>query len=640
MQINAEYSASGASVQLNTFGMRPMQARVFEKSAQQNILLKSPPASGKSRALMYVALEKLKQNQISKVIVSVPEKSIGSSFRSQKLSESGFHSDWILNPEHDLCSPESESGKVKKLLEFLDGEGSVLVCTHSTLRQAFSKASVAKFDQCLVAIDEFHHVSSSDDSRLGVVVRELLNRGKAHIFAMTGSYFRGDSEPIMQPQDEEKFSKVTYSYYEQLDGYKYLNRIEICMSFYRGTYLDSITKVFDENRKTIIHIPSVNSGESTKEKYYEVASILDAIGTYKSTDPETGVVTVTTKSGKDLKVADLVNDNPEDRFRITNFLRQMSSKDELDVLIALGMAKEGFDWPFCEVALTVGYRASMTELVQIIGRTTRDSVGKSIATFINFVAEPIVTDSELVSGTNNIFKAIAASLLMEDVLAPKAGFLENRAQPIGIQLGAVKIKGFEKPTSERVNSILENDLVDLRARVFQDDRYAKAALGATTPEVLNKHLTPKIIREIYPELTPSEVKSLTDAFVVTNALRSSSIHEENGQKFLKVGKSLILVEELDLDLISKISPFSETFEVVSKELSSEVLREIQDLIRSSRSDLTKELAGELWPKVNEWFERFGKEPSYESVDPDEKLLAEVLAFMRDAKRNSQKAKDT
>jgi hypothetical protein len=443
----------------------------------------------------------------------------------------------------------------------------------------------------------------------------------------------------MQPQDEEKFSKVTYSYYEQLDGYKYLNRIEICMSFYRGTYLDSITKVFDENRKTIIHIPSVNSGESTKEKYYEVASILDAIGTYKSTDPETGVVTVTTPSGKDLKVADLVNDNPEDRFRITNFLRQMNSKDELDVLIALGMAKEGFDWPFCEVALTVGYRASMTELVQIIGRTTRDSVGKSIATFINFVAEPIVTDSELVSGTNNIFKAIAASLLMEDVLAPKAGFLENRAQPIDIQLGAVKIKGFEKPTSERVNSILDNDLVDLRARVFQDDRYAKAALGATTPEVLNKHLTPKIIREIYPELTQSEVKSLTDAFVVTNALRSSSIHEENGQKFLKLGKSLILVEELDLDLISKISPFSETFEVVSKELSSEVLREIQDLIRSSRSDLTKELAGELWPKVNEWFERFGKEPSYESVDQDEKLLADVLAFMRDAKRNSQKAKD-
>jgi superfamily II DNA or RNA helicase len=639
VQINAEYSASGQSVEVNKYGMRAMQARVFEKNVEQNILLKSPPASGKSRALMFVALEKLKSGQVTKVIVSVPEKSIGSSFRSQKLTQGGFHSDWILEPAFDLCSPQSEAGKVNKLIEFLRSDARILVCTHSTLRQAFVRASVEDFDNCLVAIDEFHHVSSSEDSKLGAVVKDLLNRGKSHLFAMTGSYFRGDSEPILQPQDEDKFSKVTYSYYEQLDGYEHLKTIEICMSFYRGTYLDSIEKVFDEDRKTIIHIPSINSGESTKEKYFEVAAILDTIGTYKSTDPESGVVTVTTKRGKELKVADLVNDNAEDRFRITNFLRQMSAKDELDVIIALGMAKEGFDWPFCEVALTIGYRASMTELVQIIGRTTRDSFGKSKATFINFVAEPIITDSEIVSGTNNIFKAIAASLLMEDVLAPKSGFLENRAQPIDIQLGGVKIKGFEKPNSDKVNSILENDLVDLRARVFQDDRYAKAALGGTSPEVLNKHLTPKIIREIYPDLSQREVRSLSEAFVVTNALRSSSIHQNNGQKFLKVGNSFILVEELDLDLISKISPFTETFEVVSKELSTDVLREIQDLIRSSRSDLTKELADELWPKVNDWYERFGREPNYDSVDPDEKLLAEVLAYMRDLKRSAQKSKN-
>jgi superfamily II DNA or RNA helicase len=640
MQISAEYAASGEAVQLNEFGMRAMQARVFKRSDQQHILLKSPPASGKSRALMFVALEKLRTGQISKVIVSVPEKSIGSSFRTQRLSDNGFHSDWILKPENDLCSPQSEAGKVSRLLEFLTGHDEVLVCTHSTLRQAFASAAVESFDSCLVAIDEFHHVSASEDSRLGAVVRALLNRGKANLFAMTGSYFRGDSEPILEAQDEEKFCKVTYSYYEQLDGYEHLKKIEISMSFYRGTYLDSISKVFDENRKTIIHIPSVNSGESTKEKYFEVAALLDAIGTYKATDPESGVVTLVTKSGKLLKVADLVNDNPDDRFRTTNFLRQMSGSNELDVLIALGMAKEGFDWPFCEVALTVGYRSSMTELVQIIGRTTRDSQGKTKATFINFVAEPVISDSEIVAGTNNIFKAIAASLLMEDVLAPKSGFLENRAQPIDIQLGQVKIKGFDKPTSKRVESILENDLIDLRARIFQDDRYAKAALGGTSPEVLNKHLTPKLIREIYPDLSAQEIDSLSTSFVVTNALRSSSIHQENGQKFLKVGNSFVLVENLDLDLISKISPFAETFEVLSKELSTDVLREIQDLIRSSRSQLTKELANELWPKVNEWFDRFGKEPNYESVDPDEKILAEVLAYMRDLKRNSQKRKET
>jgi superfamily II DNA or RNA helicase len=640
MEISADYSASGTAVSLNSLGMRTMQARVYEHWPEQRILLKSPPASGKSRALMFVALEKLKAGQVKRIIVSVPEKTIGASFRSQMLSLNGFHSDWNLLPENDLCSSQSETGKVKRLQSFLeDGEG-VLVCTHSTLRGAYLNLGADKFDECLVAIDEFHHVSSSEDSRLGALVRELINRNKSHIFAMTGSYFRGDSEPILQPNDEEKFSKVTYSYYEQLDGYEHLKRIEIGMSFYRGTYLDSIANVFDEHRKTIIHIPSVNSGESTKEKYFEVASILDSIGTYKSTDVNTGIITVTSPTGRELKIADLVNDNSEERFRVTNYLRAIQKPEDLDVIIALGMAKEGFDWPFCEVALTVGYRASMTELVQIIGRTTRDAKGKEKATFVNFVAEPVLAENALVTGTNNIFKAIAASLLMEDVLAPRAGFLENRAQPIDIQLGQVKIRGFDKPTSERVASILEHDLIDLRAKVFQDDRYGKAALGATTPEILNKHLTPKIIREIYPQLDDGEIRSLSEAFVVSNALRSSSTREENGQKFLKVGNSFVLVEDLDLDLIFKINPFNETFEVVSKELNTEVLREIQDLIRASRSDLTKELASELWPSVNEWFERFGKEPSYESSDPQERILAEVLSYMRDAKRNSHKNDST
>lgn len=35
------------------------------------------------------------------------------------------------------------------------------------------------------------------------------------------------------------------------------------------------------------------------------------------------------------------------------------------------VAKEGFDWIWCEHALTVGYRASLTEIVQIIGRAKR-----------------------------------------------------------------------------------------------------------------------------------------------------------------------------------------------------------------------------------------------------------------------------
>lgn len=52
-----------------------------------------------------------------------------------------------------------------------------------------------------------------------------MNKSSAHIVAMTGSYFRGDSVPVLEPQDEAKFTKVTYNYYEQLNGYEHLKTL-------------------------------------------------------------------------------------------------------------------------------------------------------------------------------------------------------------------------------------------------------------------------------------------------------------------------------------------------------------------------------------------------------------------------------
>src|SRR5262245_23181696 len=89
---------------------------------------------------------------------------------------------------------------------------------------------------------------------------------------------------------------------------------------------------------------------------------------------------------------------------------------------SLGMAKEGFDWIWCEHALTVGYRSSLTEIIQIIGRATRDAKGKTHARFTNLIAEPDASEEAVTDAVNDTLKAIAASLLMEQVLAPKFNF--------------------------------------------------------------------------------------------------------------------------------------------------------------------------------------------------------------------------
>lgn len=266
----------------------------------------------------------------------------------------------------------------------MKSDDKVIVMTHATLRFAYEKiADDHAFDNVFLAIDEFHHVSAADNSVLGGALRNIIRNSSAHVMAMTGSYFRGDSVPILEPADEAMFDKVTYSYYEQLDGYEYLKSFGIGYHFYQGKYYEAIEDVLDTTKKTIIHIPNVNSSESTKQKYNEVDEILDIIGNVEGQDEETGFLLVRDKKTNHvLKIADLVTETGRDT--VQTALGKIENVDELDIVIALGMAKEGFDWPFAEYALTVGYRGSLTEIVQIIGRVTRDSPNKTLTVHQSF----------------------------------------------------------------------------------------------------------------------------------------------------------------------------------------------------------------------------------------------------------------
>ena len=364
--VKVEYKQTGESTRTNPYGMREMRERAFEFRDAQYILLKSPPASGKSRALMFLGLDKLINQGIKKVIVAVPERSIGSSFAPTDLKKFGFFANWGPNQTYNLCTPgdDGSKSKVSAFHNFMDNDEKILICTHATLRFACEGLGEDKFNNTLLAIDEFHHVSASGDNKLGEIIRGVMTNSKAHIIAMTGTYFRGDSVPVLLPEDYKKFKKVTYNYYQQLNGYDYLKTLGIGYHFYQGKYTNAIMEVLDTDKKTILHIPSVNSGESSKDKYNEVNSIIDSIGDVVKQDPETGVIHVKRNTdGKILKIADLVDDNPREREKVVSFLRNISYADDIDIILALGMAKEGFDWPFCEHALTVGYRGSLTEII-------------------------------------------------------------------------------------------------------------------------------------------------------------------------------------------------------------------------------------------------------------------------------------
>lgn len=633
--IDVTYARTGESTKTNQYGMREMQEKAFASRNSKYLLIKAPPASGKSRALMFIALDKLAHQGIKKVIIAVPERSIGASFQKTNLKENGFFEDWKPEDKYNLCTAGSDESKVTLFSKFLDSDSKILICTHATLRYAYEEVEENKFNDCLLAIDEFHHVSADkDSSKLGNLLHSIMTKSNAHIVAMTGSYFRGDGVPVLVPEDEIKFDKVTYNYYDQLNGYNYLKSLGIGYHFYQGKYLSAINEILDTDKKTILHIPNVNSGESTKEKYEEVNAILDSIGEFEKQDSETGVLYIKRKTdGKIIKVADLVDDNPTNRDKIVSYLKNIKSVDDMDLIIALGMAKEGFDWPYCEHALTVGYRGSLTEIIQIIGRCTRDSENKTHAQFTNLIAQPDAEDNEVTIAVNNMLKAITCSLLMEQVLAPNFKFKTRVPDDTEkAEKGTIKIRGFKQPSTAKVQNIVDTDLNDLKAKILQDDNIAKAITGSVDPEVINKVLIPKVIQTTYPDLSDEEIEEVRQYVVVDSAIKTGDIETSGDKQFIRMANKFVNIDDLNIDLIDSINPFQKAFEILSKSLDKKTFKVIQSCIEETRISITEEEAIILWPKIKNFVKEVGREPNISSYDPLERRMAEALILLRKLKR--------
>ena len=668
---------TGVSSKTNALGMRPMQERAYAKRGEQYLLIKSPPASGKSRALMFIALDKLHNQGLKQAIIVVPERAIGGSFSDEPLSAQGFWADWTVSPQWNLCNapgvdePHVAKSKVKAVSDFLASDGQVLVCTHATFRFAVDELGVEAFDERLIAVDEFHHVSSNPDNRLGTQLGTLIARNKVHVVAMTGSYFRGDAVAVLAPQDEARFETVTYTYYEQLNGYQYLKALDIGYFFYTGRYPDAITKVLDPSLKTIVHIPSVNSRESLKDKHREVEEIMDALGTWNGVDPVTGfhlIALPAPQGGRVIKVADLVDDgDTARRSKVLSALKdpaQRHNRDHVDIIIALGMAKEGFDWIWCEHALTIGYRSSLTEIVQIIGRATRDAPGKERTRFTNLIAEPDATEAAVVDAVNDTLKAIAASLLMEQVLAPRFEFTPKNAGPqegfdygptgyaeggrnVGIneETGQyhVEIGGLTMPKSPEAHRICREDLNEVITAFVQDKSAVERGLfdqENTLPEELTQLRMGKIVRERYPELSDTDQEAVRQHAIATlNITQQAKQQMANGMQEGEDGRGnmalihgvrkFINVHDLDIDLIDRINPFGAAYSVLAKAMEEKTLRQVQASIAAKRTNIAYDEARELAQRALQFKEERGRLPQINAQDAWERRMAEgVAAFAR------------
>lgn len=427
--------------------------------------------------------------------------------------------------------------------------------------------------------------------------------------------------------------------------------------FYHGSYIDHIAEVLDTTKKTIIHIPSVNSRASSGlGKYTETDEIIKIIGKVESRDYNNGgIYNVRTKDGRLLKVADLVEDHAETRNLVQGYLQQMKSRDDMDIIIALGTAKEGFDWQWCEECLTIGVRGSLTEVVQIIGRCTRDCEGKETAKFVNMIGMPDAEQADVKVAVNDFLKAITASLLMEQVMAPSWHFRtvkdvdDDEASPLDAR--ALVIEGLKPLSSSKARLIVEEQLDDLKASVLQDEMVVRAISGSTTAETITKTLIPKVIREKYPELTEGEVEEVRQRLLLDTIIKGNEIvddkghpidfnasdndgeKESEGNRLIKLANRMINIDRLSINLIDTINPFQRAYEVLSKQVDAPTLKIIQDTMAEQKYDMTTEQAVMLFKgPYRQWVaEHNGQKPDVKDPDPRVRELAAAYQKLKNLK---------
>nr|WP_242490686.1 hypothetical protein [Klebsiella aerogenes] len=324
------------------------------------------------------------------------------------------------------------------------------------------------------------------------------------------------------------------------------------------------------------------------------------------------------------------------------------------------MAKEGFDWPFCEHVLTIGYRSSMTEIVQIIGRATRDCEGKTHAQFTNLIAQPDAQDDDVKVSVNNMLKAITTSLLMEQIMAPNIQF-KPRSQWTGEPLPAntVLVDDHALPVSDKVLTILNGGKNEILAALMANEQVVKEAITESTPpEVITQVVLPSVIQTLHPDLTEYELEQVRsgilqslfvgqcgglvdEADLPSDAIIDNSQGQRSGNsndslnvnnQFIKMGDKFINIENLNIDLIDAVNPFHGAYEILSKSVTATMLKTIQEAVRANQAQVSEEEAVMLWPRIKTFASEHKREPSLNASDAIEVRYAEALAYIRKMKQ--------
>ena len=264
---------------------------------------------------------------------------------------------------------------------------------------------------------------------------------------------------------------------------------------------------------------------------------------------------------------------------------------------------------------------------------------------------------------NDTLKAIAASLLMEQVLAPRFEFRPknpNNGPTPGLDYGdggydpeqvqrrrqssrrasiQLEIKGLAEPKSPEAERICREDLNELITAFVQDKQTIERGMfdEELVPEELTQVRMGKIVKEKFPNLDEEDQEAVRQhAIAALNLVQQAkkALIEGGGEDSKNtslidgVRRFALSVTELDIDLIDRINPFGEAYAILAKSMSEERLKQVAEVIAARRVSMTLEEARELAKRAMRFKEEKGRLPSLTAADPWEKRMAEGIAFLQ------------
>ena len=590
---------------------RGWQEKAFRHLMDEHlIVVNAPMGSGKSWLMCLLSSYKMQNEKALKCIIGVPQTIIAPGFTNEKIQiPDGEEVHWM--PEHNLCLKEPNEGTVAYTIKWLETISErvcerALLCTHATLVKVYKKLKTTGrrdlLSNLLLWVDEAHHITIGGNgisNGIGEVVEYLANNSdlSSQVGLTTATYFRGDRQPVLTEVLKEKFKKYELPYDTYLEGMEHLESFSYDFVLCGPDYTDGVKKIIQTRRgKDIVYIPHPISNHSTGNKRKEVDSI---IASYQ--DVYGGELTHTSEgisllnnTVEDFRILDLVNEErrPEQKKFIAS--NAMKERDSLDAIIALGMFQEGANWIHADRCIIVGTRASLVNILQMLGRLLRDAKGKKHVEVIQLLPFSLDQQSnDFCDNLNDFIKTLFVSLLLEDVL-----------KPVTINL-PVGDKKEQEPTERTIPHRLSELLPDASLWQALVGESARCILDATDVNASDgTRILPQY--EDYKEkiLPVFEEFGIEDDKKDAVARKLWKMHTRRSIVMCGVN-----VENIDFNIVENTHPLDWMLRSTTRACGIDTFQKLRNAIQTSREPLTIDLITD-W--IGQYIEKHRKQPNRNS----------------------------